>query len=87
MGAPWPGRCHKTEFTGDGSDAMQGKRKNRSGSFNEKLEGSSLRSGASKKIANGSKYCRTTKQMVHPGKARDGPRHGGESAKGPGERK
>jgi len=39
-----------------------------------------------KENCNMCKCYRTTKKRVHSGKARDGPRHGGESAKGPGER-
>ena len=47
----WPGRHHKAKFAGGGGDAMQAKKNTRLGSFNEKLEGSSLRSGASRKTA------------------------------------
>ena len=50
-GTPWSGRCHKVKFAGGGADAMQAKEKTRLKSFNEKLEGSSLQGGVSRKIA------------------------------------
>ena len=39
-----------------------------------------------KENCNESKGCRTTTESVHSGEIRDNTRHGGESAKGPGER-
>jgi len=45
------GKRHKAELVGGSSDTMQAKEETKSESFNEKLEGSSLRGRASRKTA------------------------------------
>jgi len=84
--APWPGRCHKAEFASGGGDAMQVKEKKLGQGVSIKnLKGAHLEVELQGNC-NRSKCCRINKEKVHSGKARDGPRHGGESAKRPGER-
>ena len=58
--------------------------KTRSMSFNEKLEGSSLRAEASRKIATGLSVAGRLKKGCNSSKARDGPRHGVKQSQAPG---
>ena len=72
------------EFASGGGDATQAKGKKLDQGVSMKSLKELTSRWSFKENCNESKSCRTTTARVHLSKIRDDPRHGGESAKGPG---